>query len=94
MASIVVILVIFFLRPPRGLRDRFIRLVGKSQVTVTTQMPADAATRVSRYLSMLFLITLLSASRSAAGFFMIGVPNAVLWGILAAILRFVPYIGT
>ena len=56
LAGIVVILVVFFLVRREDLRDRFIRLVGKGQVTVTTQMLEDAATRVSRYLSMLFLI--------------------------------------
>ena len=56
LAGIVVILVVFFLVRREDLRDRFIRLVGKGQATVTTQMLEDAATRVSRYLSMLFLI--------------------------------------
>ncbi len=52
LASIVVILVVFLLIRREDLRDRFIRLAGKSHATVTTQMLADAATRVSRYLSM------------------------------------------
>jgi len=93
VAGIVVILVVFFLVRREDLRDRFIRLVGKGQVTVTTQMLADAATRVSRYLSMLFLINATFGVVVGIGLFLIGVPNAVLWGIMAATLRFVPYIG-
>ena len=94
LAGIVVILVVFFLVRREDLRDRFIRLVGKGQVTVTTQMLADAAMRVSRYLSMLFLINLAFGIAVGIGLFLIGIPNAILWGILAATLRFVPYIGT
>ena len=88
------ILVVFFLVRREDLRDRFIRLAGKSQATVTTQMLEDAATRVSRYLSMLFLINASFGLAIGIGLYLIGVPNAVLWGILTAVLRFVPYIGT
>ncbi len=94
LAGIVVILVIFFLVRREDLRDRFIRLAGKNQATVTTQMLEDAARRVSRYLSMLFLINAAFGIAIGTGLFLIGIPNAVLWGILAATLRFVPYIGT
>ena len=94
LAGIVVILVVFFLVRREDLRDRFIRLAGKGQATVTTQMLEDAATRVSRYLSMLFLINASFGIAVGIGLYLIGVPNAVLWGILTAILRFVPYIGT
>jgi predicted PurR-regulated permease PerM len=93
-AGIVVVLVVFFLVRREDLRDRFIRLVGKGQVTVTTQMLEDAAKRVSRFLSMLFLVNLTFGIAVGIGLYLIGVPNAILWGILAAILRFVPYIGS
>ncbi len=92
-AGIVIILVVFFLVRREDLRDRFIRLVGTGQVTVTTQMLEDAATRVSRYLLMLFVINAIFGIAAGFGLYLIGVPNAVLWGILAATLRFVPYIG-
>ena len=91
--GIVIVLVVFFLVRREDLRDRFIRLVGTGQVTVTTQMLEDAATRVSRYLSMLFLINVTFGISVGIGLYLIGVPNAILWGILAATLRFVPYIG-
>jgi predicted PurR-regulated permease PerM len=91
--GIVIVLVIFFLVQREDLRDRFIHLVGKGHVTLTTQMLEDAAARVSRYLSMLFLINVAFGISVGVGLSLIGVPNAVLWGILAAVLRFVPYIG-
>ena len=91
--GIVIVLVVFFLVRREDLRDRFIHLVGKGHVTVTTQMLEDAATRVSRYLSMLFLINVTFGISVGIGLYLIGVPNAILWGILAAALRFIPYIG-
>ncbi len=94
LVGIVVILVIFFLVRREDLRDRFIRLAGKSQASVTTKVLGDAATRVSRYLTMLFLINAAFGIAIGFGLFVIGIPNAILWGILAATLRFVPYIGT
>ena len=93
-AGIVIVLVIFFLIRREDLRDRFIRLVGKGHVTVTTQMLEDAAKRVSRFLSMLFLINLTFGIAAGIGLYLIGIPNAILWGILAATLRFVPYVGS
>jgi predicted PurR-regulated permease PerM/methylmalonyl-CoA mutase cobalamin-binding subunit len=91
--GIVIVLVVFFLVRRDDLRDRFIRLAGKGHVTVTTQMLEDAGARVSRYLSMLFLINASFGISVGIGLYLIGVPNAILWGILSATLRFIPYIG-
>ena len=91
--GIVILLVVFFLIRREDLRDRFIRLVGQGHVTVTTQMLEDAATRVSRYLATQFLINFTFGVAVGIGLFVIGVPNAILWGILATTLRFIPYIG-
>jgi predicted PurR-regulated permease PerM len=91
--GIVIVLVVFFLVRREDLRDRFIRLVGKGDVTVTTQAIEDAATRVSRYLSMQFVLNVTFGVAVALGLYLIGVPSAILWGILGATLRFIPYIG-
>lgn len=92
-AGIVIVFVVFFLFRRDDLRDRFIHLAGKGHVTVTTQMLEDAGARVSRYLSMLFLLNVTFGISVALGLYLIGIPNAILWGILAAALRFVPYLG-
>jgi predicted PurR-regulated permease PerM len=91
--GMVIVLVVFFLIRREDLRDRFIRLVGSGQVTVTTQMLEDAGTRVSRYLSVLFLVNATFGIAVGIGLYLIGLPNAILWGILATSLRFIPYIG-
>lgn len=92
-AVIVVVLVVFFLVRREDLRDRFIRLVGKGQVSLTTHILEDAATRVSRFLSMLFLVNLTFGVSVGFGLYLIGVPNPILWGILGTTFRFIPYIG-
>jgi len=91
--GIVIVLVVFFLVRREDLRDRFIRLVGKGDVTVTTQAIEDAATRVSRYLSVQLLLNFTFGVSVAFGLYLIGVPGAILWGILGMLMRFIPYIG-
>jgi predicted PurR-regulated permease PerM len=92
-AGVVVVLVVFFLFRREDLRDRFIHLVGKGRLTVTTQMLEDAAARVSRYLSILFLLNVTFGFSIGLGLYLIGIPNPILWGILAAAFRFIPYVG-
>jgi predicted PurR-regulated permease PerM/methylmalonyl-CoA mutase cobalamin-binding subunit len=92
-AGVVVVFVIFFLVRREDLRDRFIRLVGHGQMMVTTQALGDAARRVSRYLAMQLAVNVAFGVPVAVGLWLIGIPNAVLWGMLATALRFIPYIG-
>ena len=91
--GIIVIFVIFILLQREDLRNRLIRLAGSHDLQRTTAALDDAARRLSR----LFLIQLLlNGSFGVAigiGLWIIGIPSSVLWGILAAVLRFVPYIG-
>ncbi len=91
--GIVLILVVYMLLRREDLRNRLIRLVGKGQLTVTTQTLEDAAGRVSRFLLMQLFVNLTFGVPIAIGLHFIGVPNALLWGILATFLRFIPYLG-
>jgi predicted PurR-regulated permease PerM len=91
--GIIIIFVIFILLQREDLRNRLIRLAGSHDLQRTTAAIDDAAARLSR----LFLIQLLLNGAFGLvigiGLALIGVPSAILWGILAAVLRFVPYIG-
>jgi len=91
--GIIIIFVIFILLQREDLRNRLIRLAGSRDLQRTTAALDDAASRLSR----LFLIQLLLNGTFGIvigiGLWVIGIPSAVLWGILAAVLRFVPYIG-
>ncbi len=92
-AGIVLVFVIFMLFEREDIRDRLIRLVGARDLNRTTQALNDAGARVSRYLFVQLLLNTAYGIAVALGLFGIGVPNPVLWGLLAMLLRFVPYIG-
>lgn len=91
--GIIIIFVIFILLQREDLRNRLIRLAGSHDLQRTTAALDDAARRLSR----LFLIQLLLNGTFGLvigiGLWLIGIPSAILWGILAGVLRFVPYIG-
>jgi predicted PurR-regulated permease PerM len=93
-AGIVAIFTVFMLLKREDLRNRLLRLAGRGQLNVMTQALDDAASRVSRYIMMQFLVNAGFGIAFGAGLYWIGVPYPVLWGALAAILRIVPYVGT
>jgi len=92
-AGLVLIFVIFMLIQREDLRDRLLRLIGQGRLNTSTQALDEAAQRVSRYLLMQSLINGGTGTAVAIGLFFIGVPNAILWGLFAAVLRFIPYVG-
>src|SRR3712207_2637184 len=75
------------------LRGRLIRLIGQARISATTRALDDAGQRVARYLIMQFLINAGFGFCIALGLYFIGLPNAILWGAFAALMRFVPYVG-
>lgn len=93
MAALVLLLVICMLFQREDLRSRLIRLIGQGRISATTRAMDDAGRRVSRYLLMQLLVNVTYGAVIAGGLFLIGVPNAVLWGAFGAVLRFIPYIG-
>ncbi len=92
-AALVLLLVIFMLLKREDLRGRLIRLVGQGRISTTTRAMEDAGRRVLRYLSTQFLVNTCYGICVAFGLQFIGVPNAALWGLLAGVLRFIPYVG-
>jgi len=92
-AGIVVIFVVFMLLHREDLRDRVLRLVGLGRLSLTTQALDDAAGRVSRYLLMQLVVNVTYGVPLGIGLYLIGVPNAFLWGLMATLLRFIPYVG-
>lgn len=92
-AALVLLLLIFMLLKREDLRARVIRLIGQGRISATTRAMDDAGARVSRYLLMLLVVNVTYGIPVAIGLHFIGVPNAILWGSFAIILRFIPYIG-
>ncbi|WP_414653665.1 AI-2E family transporter [Geminicoccus sp.] len=91
-AGIVIVLVVFMLIEREDLRDRLIGLFG-GDLQQTIQAMNDVAQRVSRFLLMQLLVNATYGIPIGLGLWLIGVPNALLWGVLATVLRFVPYVG-
>ncbi len=93
-AVVVIILTVFMLLNREDLRNRAIRLAGRGQLTRMTQALDDAGQRLSKYLLLQFSVNAGYGLIFGGALYFIGVPHALLWGTLAALLRFVPYIGT
>ena len=91
--GITIIFSIFILLQREDLRDRMIRLAGSRDLHRTTAALDDAAKRLSRFFLIQLAVNSLFGVVICAGLWIIGIPNPVLWGILAAVLRFVPYVG-
>lgn len=91
--GIVIVFLIFILLQREDMRDRFIRLVGSRDLQRTTRALDDGVRRLSRYFLVQSAINAAFGVLIGTGLFFIGVPNPVLWGVLAMLLRFVPYIG-
>lgn len=93
VAGIVIVFVIVMLFQREDLRDRFIKLVSAGKLNVATQAVDDAAGRVSRYLGMQLVVNATYGIPIGVGLYFIGIPNALLWGLLATLLRFIPFVG-
>jgi predicted PurR-regulated permease PerM len=93
-AAIVFIVAIFILLQKEDLRDRIIRLFGTDDLHRSTQAMDDAAYRLSRYFLTQLALNTAFGVIVGAGLLIIGVPNPILWGIVAALFRFVPYVGS
>jgi len=92
--GLVTIFTLFMLIRREDLRNRFIRLVGHTHLNLMTQALDDASSRVSRYLFLQLAVNVGFGLIVSAGLYFIGVPHILLWGVVAALLRFIPYIGS
>lgn len=91
--GLVAAMVIFMLLEHRGLRERLIRLIGYGHLATTTKAFDEAGSRVSRQLLMQSLVSLLYGTAVFVGLYVLDVPYPLVWAILGAILRFIPYAG-
>ena len=92
--ALVFIVAVFALLQREDLRDRLIRLTGSDDLHRTTLAMDDAARRLSRYFLTQLAINVGFGVIVAVGLFLIGVPSPLLWGVLGALMRFVPYVGS
>ena len=92
-AMAVVVFTILMLLNRENMRERLIGLIGARQINITTQALGEASYRVSRYLYMQLVVNMCFGVPFGVALYFIGVPNAMLWGLLGTLLRFIPYAG-
>ncbi|WP_395748921.1 AI-2E family transporter [Prosthecobacter sp.] len=93
MATVVILFVVFMLLRLNDISQRVARLVGYSRLTLTTKAMDESGDRISRYLLMQGSVNASYGMVLSLGLHVIGLPYVLLWGVLAAISRFIPYVG-
>src|SRR5262249_6869821 len=91
--GIVLVVLVFVLLEHEALRDRFIRVAGGTNIRLTTLALNDAGARLSRFFVSQFAVNVGVGAAIGLGLTVLGVPQAMLWGALTTLLRFVPYVG-
>jgi predicted PurR-regulated permease PerM/methylmalonyl-CoA mutase cobalamin-binding subunit len=92
-ALLIILLVFFLLYSRRDLRDRFVRLAARARITVASKAIETAGHTISRYLLLFTLTNLAFGVATGTVVWLLGLPSAPLWGLLAFLLRFIPYVG-
>src|SRR6202795_2543486 len=92
-AGIVLLVLIFVLLEYESLRDRFILIAGATDIRTATLALNDAGDRLSRYFVSQFAVNLAFGLAIWMSLSMLRLPQALLCGILAGVMRFVPYVG-
>jgi predicted PurR-regulated permease PerM len=91
--AITLLLMAFILIGRENLRDRLLRMAGLHELHRTTRAMADATARLSRFLLMQLVVNGVFGAGMGIGLWLLGVPNAPLWGVLSFALRFIPFLG-
>jgi predicted PurR-regulated permease PerM len=92
--GVVIVFTIYLLMKREELRHRILLLAGMGRISIMTQAIQEATSRISQYLLFQFAVNAAYGILFGIGLFFINVPNAALWGVLAGILRIIPYVGT
>lgn len=91
--AIVTVFLIFMLMGRADLQDRFIRLVSAGKYSLTNLAISDASNRVGRYLIVQLTVNIIYGTIFGIGLWLIGVPSALLWGMLIILFRYIPFVG-
>jgi predicted PurR-regulated permease PerM len=93
MTLAVIVFTILMLLNRENMRERVIAVIGGGRINLTTKAMAEASYRVSRFLVSQLIVNLMFGVPFGIALYFIGVPNALLWGLLGTLLRFIPYAG-
>jgi predicted PurR-regulated permease PerM/methylmalonyl-CoA mutase cobalamin-binding subunit len=90
---LIIVLLFFLLYSRKDLRDRFVRLAARARIPIAAQALETAGYTVGRYLFLFSLINLAYGIATGLLAWYLGLPSAALWGVVAFLLRFIPYVG-
>ena len=90
---LIIVLMFFLLYSRKDLRDRFVRLAARGRVPIAAEALETASYTVGRYLFLFSLINLAYGIATGIAAWYLGLPSAALWGVVAFLLRFIPYVG-
>jgi predicted PurR-regulated permease PerM len=93
VTGVTLVVLVFVLLEHEALRDRFVRLAGVTDIRLTTFAINDAGERLSRFFVSQFAVNFGFGAVIWLGLASLGLPHALVWAALAAVLRFVPYVG-
>lgn len=93
-AFLTLLFTLFLLLQYEDIRDRVIRLAGTDNLSGTTAAMGDAGSRLSKFFLTQVVLNAGLGVVTAIALMIIGVPNPILWGVVSAIMRFVPYVGS
>ena len=93
MLIAVIVFTILILLNRESMRERVIALIGPGRIQVTTKAMAEASYRVGRYLMMQLVVNAMFGIPFGIALYLIGIPNALFFGLLGMVLRFIPYAG-
>jgi predicted PurR-regulated permease PerM len=92
-ALVVLVFAVFILAGREDLRNRLIKLTSGGRLTLMTQAMDEAWNRITRYLFMQMIVNASYGVMTGVALHFLGVPKAALWGFIAGVLRYLPYIG-
>ena len=84
---------IFILLQYHDLRDRVVRMMGVTEIGRSTQALNEAALDLSKFFRLQATLNVSFGLVVGIALWVIGIPNAALWGTIAALSRFIPYVG-
>ncbi len=94
LVAFALVLMVFMLLAKEDLQDRVFRLLGMGAMTSAARAGGETTSRISRYLFAQFVLNVVFGVVCTVGLFVLQVPYAILWGLLATLMRYVPYLGT
>jgi predicted PurR-regulated permease PerM len=92
-ALAVIVFTILMLLNRENMVERLIAVIGPDRINLMTRAMGEVSYRVARYLYMQLVVNACFGIPFGIALYFIGIPNAMLWGLLGMVLRFIPYAG-